>query len=1068
MRLSTLWRPLALPLLVALLAGSAQAQTPILTEDFTATTFPPAGWATFASGSGTTVWTRIASTSGGATPAFARSTFTAVPVGTTEIEYFASPAVAVPAGGARVAFTMFQTYTAAYNSQYRVAIATASQTTPTDYTTIASWNESTACPGGSGAPPAVAPTTVVRNCSLTLPAAYNGQTVYVAFIHENNDGDNFNLDNVLVETIPTNPIFALSPSTAQDFGTAGPCVTPSVARTFTVSNSGAGTLQLQGVTFASGGSAAFTLAGTTTASLAVGQSASFTVTFAPGAGTTGAQTASLQVNYNAGAGAQTATVALTGTATAASASGGSSAGYAFANAATGACASANPAPAGTGFISIAGHTQITTWTDDGVTGGDDSYFLLDIATLDGLVGSVRLFGNTYETFYINSNGYLNSTASGFVIGTLPVATFGDVVSALGQDLDIRTGTFDASDPGQYPVATYYGLADGDGDGAADDLVVTWFHAYDYFSTPVLYTNPAAAYATFQIVVIKSDRPNQEDRFEVRFPAGNDANGIPYSRNTAAGTGGATSLENDALVGIGNAAGTTSVEYREDTAGGPIFLAGGAANAVRFTAETQATATGVAGYRTMGAPVTGYTVGRLAGLNLVQSVVGQYPTFASDNVYTFDGTAYVAAANVTDALAPGRGFLWYLFNINRIPANPADGAGTSRSYTLPMALQGTGQTPSAAVAIPLTATGAGFNLVANPFRASLTASPTAIASWAVGGTLASAVPQAYNPATGSFTIGLPGGVATAWQGFFIQNSTAGGATSLSVPTTAQTTGGTFVGLTADAPTGVLAFRLDGTDAATGAATIDVAAALAVSAEMGTDGWDLLDASKLAPFVTTYATVGFQGVGPDGQPAVKAQESRPPTAEAFDVPLVVDAVGTAPALSLSWAGLDALPATWGLELRDLVTGAVVDMRTTAAYAFEHTADPAVALAPEAILARTTTAAQAKATDAPRFVLHVTTGRTTATEGGAITEFALAAPAPNPTAGAAVVSFDVPEASAVSVAVYDLLGRRVAVLAEGEMAAGRHTARLEAGALAPGVYVVRMQAGTFSAVRRVTVVR
>ena len=96
--------------------------------------------------------------------------------------------------------------------------------------------------------------------------------------------------------------------------------------------------------------------------------------------------------------------------------------------------------------------------------------------------------------------------------------------------------------------------------------------------------------------------------------------------------------------------------------------------------------------------------------------------------------------------------------------------------------------------------------------------------------------------------------------------------------------------------------------------------------------------------------------------------------------------------------------------------------------------------------------------------------ANEPGAPTVFALAAPAPNPTASSATVAFDVPEASAVSVSVYDLLGRRVAVLAEGEVAAGRHTARIEAGAFAPGVYVVRMTAGTFApstpnAVRQIT---
>ncbi len=152
---------------------------------------------------------------------------------------------------------------------------------------------------------------------------------------------------------------------------------------------------------------------------------------------------------------------------------------------------------------------------------------------------------------------------------------------------------------------------------------------------------------------------------------------------------------------------------------------------------------------------------------------------------------------------------------------------------------------------------------------------------------------------------------------------------------------------------------------------------------------------------------------------------------------------------------------------MTGQTVDLRTAESYTFEQTA---TAARPDTddLIAATTTAAQAKASDAPRFVLHVTTGRTTAGEGEAITEFALAAPAPNPTSATATISFDVPTATDVNVFVYDLLGRRVATLAQGQTAAGRHSVRLDAGAFAPGVYVVRMSAGTFTATRRVTIVR
>jgi hypothetical protein len=57
---------------------------------------------------------------------------------------------------------------------------------------------------------------------------------------------------------------------------------------------------------------------------------------------------------------------------------------------------------------------------------------------------------------------------------------------------------------------------------------------------------------------------------------------------------------------------------------------------------------------------------------------------------------------------------------------------------------------------------------------------------------------------------------------------------------------------------------------------------------------------------------------------------------------------------------------------------------------------------------------------------------------------------------------------VALYDVLGREVAVLADGRYGAGRHALTLDAAALPVGVYVVRAQAGEASATRRVTVAR
>ena len=95
-----------------------------------------------------------------------------------------------------------------------------------------------------------------------------------------------------------------------------------------------------------------------------------------------------------------------------------------------------------------------------------------------------------------------------------------------------------------------------------------------------------------------------------------------------------------------------------------------------------------------------------------------------------------------------------------------------------------------------------------------------------------------------------------------------------------------------------------------------------------------------------------------------------------------------------------------------------------------------------------------------------RPTAAQGSAseTTSLALTA-APNPSTGPVAVRYATPDGDA-TLAVYDVLGRRVATLAEGAHAAGEHTATWEPRPHAPGVYVLRLTAGT--AVRSVRIVR
>ncbi len=75
-----------------------------------------------------------------------------------------------------------------------------------------------------------------------------------------------------------------------------------------------------------------------------------------------------------------------------------------------------------------------------------------------------------------------------------------------------------------------------------------------------------------------------------------------------------------------------------------------------------------------------------------------------------------------------------------------------------------------------------------------------------------------------------------------------------------------------------------------------------------------------------------------------------------------------------------------------------------------------------------------------------------------FALLSLSPNPSRGDVRVAFSIPQYSRVGVSVYDLQGRRVAVIAEREFVAGRFEATLSASSVSPegrsGVYFVRME--------------
>ncbi|MCY4672233.1 MAG: T9SS type A sorting domain-containing protein [Bacteroidetes bacterium] len=66
------------------------------------------------------------------------------------------------------------------------------------------------------------------------------------------------------------------------------------------------------------------------------------------------------------------------------------------------------------------------------------------------------------------------------------------------------------------------------------------------------------------------------------------------------------------------------------------------------------------------------------------------------------------------------------------------------------------------------------------------------------------------------------------------------------------------------------------------------------------------------------------------------------------------------------------------------------------------------------------------------------------------------PNPFAGAATITYELPEVSHVRLRVYDILGREMAMLVDEWHSAGAHSVRLDASSWPSGIYLYRLEAG------------
>jgi hypothetical protein len=164
-------------------------------QTFEGTTFPPTGWTSFvgANGLGTVEnWKRTQLESTNNT---AYCVWEVVGTGQTAQDWLVTPQVAITAANKNLTFQSIDSGSQDYGSIYTVRVSTTSQTNITSFTTVDTQNETQIAHSQT--------TMVVPGSKRIIDlSAYIGQSIYVAFVLEQNDGDSWRIDNVNFEGCP--------------------------------------------------------------------------------------------------------------------------------------------------------------------------------------------------------------------------------------------------------------------------------------------------------------------------------------------------------------------------------------------------------------------------------------------------------------------------------------------------------------------------------------------------------------------------------------------------------------------------------------------------------------------------------------------------------------------------------------------------------------------------------------------------------------------------------------------------------------------------------------------------
>ena len=225
----------------------------------------------------------------------------------------------------------------------------------------------------------------------------------------------------------------------------------------------------------------------------------------------------------------------------------------------------------------------------------------------------------------------------------------------------------------------------------------------------------------------------------------------------------------------------------------------------------------------------------------------------------------------------------------------------------------------------------------------------------------------------------------------------------------------------------------------------------------------DASKFTSLNANFALLGFQA---ETGKNLKAVESLPSNlSEVVEIPMEVLLSGSTQEVNLSWNSLATFPEDWTFTLIDAETNSSINLREVESYAFVIQGSPAKAKG------HAQKNPIVSATGNARFTLVVNPGASTTSidaANGIPSQLELSQNYPNPFNPSTQIQFALPAQSNVRLSVFDMLGREVVVLVNGDKPAGKFTVNFDGSTLSSGMYMYRLVSNGSSITKKLTLIK